>query len=478
MEDNEEIIKFAEQLITSQTESTLSFIQRTILRECLGESQKTYAQIAEENQYSENYIKQYVAPKLWQLLSSALREKVNKTNCRALLTYRLNVSVGSAPQNLVRLPKPLEREYINSHNIPDLAYCNASLCEVLESPEGQVPLTSPLYVVRDRIEETTCQAILQPGAFIRIKAPKKMGKTSLLSRILAHGTEQGYATVRLSLHSAETEVFNSVEKFLRWFCAAVTRKLGLESKLDCYWDQEIGALISCTIYFEGYLLEQISMPIILALDELNQVFDYPDIARDFLSLLRSWHEETKDISVWQKLRFIIVHSTDIHIPLDTNQSPFNVGLAIELPPFNYVQVNDLAQRHYLHLQPQDINNLIAMLGGFPYLIRLALYYIVRDSILVDKLLQDAATDTGIYSNHLHYQLRKLQQNPELIFSFQAVIRAQILHAQSKKLDIEIAVKLRSQGLINLEGDRATVSCELYKQYFGRVLGEIAGESLS
>lgn len=59
-------------------------------------------------------------------------------------------------------------------------------------------------------------------------------------------------------------------------------------------------------------------PVVLALDEVNQLFDYPKLARDVLLLLRSWYEETRDISVWQKLRFVLVCSTEAYIALPTN----------------------------------------------------------------------------------------------------------------------------------------------------------------
>lgn len=56
----------------------------------------------------------------------------------------------------------------------------------LENPEGQVPLSSPFYVERPPIETTCYGAIAQPNALIRIKAPRQVGKSSLMSRILHH----------------------------------------------------------------------------------------------------------------------------------------------------------------------------------------------------------------------------------------------------------------------------------------------------
>ena len=112
-----------------------------------------------------------------------------------------------------------------------------------------------------------------------------MGKSSLMSRILAYGNSQDYQTASLSLDNAETKIFTSTEKLLRWMCANITYQLGIKSKLEEYWDEDMGALINCTIYFRDYLLKEISHPMILAFDEVNQLFEYPNIARDFLALL-------------------------------------------------------------------------------------------------------------------------------------------------------------------------------------------------
>jgi hypothetical protein len=339
MKNIEERVELAIQLVATETGFPLNFIQKVILRESLLEDKKTYAQIAEENNYSESYIKFTVAPKLWQLLSQAIGKKVNKTNLQALL----------------------EQHLVNHNNRQQTdtatAMSGVGLTAeryVLESPEGQVPLASGLYVERSTIEQTCYQEILQPRAFLRIFAPRKMGKTSLIARILDYGRSQNYHTVRLSLHCAGAQVFASSDRFLRWFCTNVTQQLGVESRLNDYWDEDMGALINSTIYFQGYILKEISNSIVLALDGIDQLFQYPELAGDFFVLLRSWYEETKDTSVWQKLRVVMAHPVEVYIPLPTHRSPFNVGLAIELPTFNQEQVQDLAQRHQLPLTTPEL----------------------------------------------------------------------------------------------------------------------------
>jgi hypothetical protein len=443
MKKIEELVEFAILLVATETGVSLNYIQKVLLRESLLEEQKSYAQIAEENKYSESYIKFSVAPKLWQLLSQAMGEKVNKKNFQALLE-----------QHLVNQNNPQPTGTTTAMPTADLTkeHC------VLESPEGQVPLASRLYIERSTIEQTCYQEILRPRAFIRIKAPRKMGKTSLIARILDCGRRQNYHTVRLSLQCAGTQVFASSDRFLRWFCTNVTKQLGLESRLNDYWDEDMGSLINSTIYFQAYILKEIFNPMVLALDGIDQLFQYPELAGDFFVLLRSWYEETKDTSVWQKLRVVMAHSVEVYIPLPTNRSPFNVGLAIELPTFNQEQVQDLAELHQLQLTKPELEQLMKLTGGFPYLIRLALYQSSRLNLPLKTLLQDATTDRGIYQQHLQYQRWNFQQHPELFEAFQQVLTA------PSPLNREVGFKLKSLGLVHLVENQAIVSCELYREY--------------
>lgn len=139
--------------------------------------------------------------------------------------------------------------------------------------KGYVPLNSPFYVERPPVEQLCDETILQPGALIRIKAPKQMGKTSLMVRILDEALAQKFKTVTLSLQLADAEVFTSLNQFLRWFCAVVTRRLGLQNRLNEYWDEVFGSNYNCTDYFENYLLAEIDSPVVLALDEVDVVFN-------------------------------------------------------------------------------------------------------------------------------------------------------------------------------------------------------------
>lgn len=288
-----------------------------------------------------------------------------------------------------------------------------------------------------------------------------MGKSSLMHRILAHAKQQDYHTGLIHFQQIEAKVLEDLDYLLRWFCALLTRQLKLKSKLDDYWDEMLGSKMSCTCYIQEQILEQIDRPLVVALEEVNEIIEHPQIAQEFLTLIRFWHERTKTDPIWQKLRLVMVHSTEIYIPLDINQSPLNVGLRIELQPFEISQVTDLIQRHGLKFNETQIEELMTLVAGHPYLIRCALYHLAKEDITLEELFKTASTDAGIYQDHLHRHLRNLQQHPDLAVAFNQVLES----SSPVTLEQIQGFKLHSMGLVDLDGNQVTVSCSLYQNYF-------------
>jgi serine/threonine-protein kinase len=225
---------------------------------------------------------------------------------------------------------------------------------------------------------------------------------------------------------------------------------------------------NCTAYFEEYLLENLTTPLVLGLDEVDCIFQYPEIAADFFGLLRAWHEDAKNREVWKNLRLVVVHSTEVYVPMDINQSPFNVGLPIELPEFKSEQIYDLARLHGLDWDATKISQLMKMVGGHPYLVRLALYHIAKQDITLETLLETAPTEAGLYGDHLRRHLWNLEQHPKLSEATARVMSA----TQPIRLESVIGFKLHSMGLVKLQGNEVIPRCNLYRQYFSDRLDEI------
>jgi serine/threonine-protein kinase len=232
-------------------------------------------------------------------------------------------------------------------------------------------------------------------------------------------------------------------------------------KLNEYWDDEfLGPKENCNEYLKC-LLADLNSPLVLALDAVDRVFPYNKVAVEFFSLLRVWHEKAKENSTWAKLRLVIVHSTEVYVKMPPERSPFNVGLTVELPEFKPEQVLDLAQRHGLAWGSAEIEQIMGMVSGHPYLVRLALYYISQQDLTLNQLLEQAPTDAGIYGDHLRQHLWNLQQHPELM----AAVKQAVMTSHPVRLEAMQAYKLHGMGLVNRQGNDVTPRCDLYRLYF-------------
>ena len=421
----EEALVMVDNLIQPQRLSTL---QEMIFQECW--KGKTYQQIAENSDYDADYIR-VVGSRLWQSLTEACAEKVTKNNFRSILRQQ-------SQQNVV-------------NNV------------ALELPNGPMAADSFFYIERPPIEEICRQEIAKPGALIRIKATKNMGKKSLLKRVLADGQTK-YNIVKLDLQQADNRILENFSQLLRWFCANLCYALNIENIIDEYWDEDLGVKVSCTSYLQDHILDRLEKPLVLALDRMHVIFECTDTAREFLPLLRFWHEEAKNLSVWQKLRLIVIQSTESYVPLNLNQSPFNVGLPVVLPEFNRLQMMELAQKYQLNWNGDSedkLSILMELIGGHPYLARLAFYHLVKDNLSFEEFITNAPTETSIYRDILRYYLTTLYENKTLAEAFKKTI----LSEKPVQLETITAYKLESLGLVDLKGNEVVPSCQLYRLYF-------------
>ena len=436
----------------------LNSVQELVFKQCWLD--RTYQEIAEASDYDDDYIR-VVGSRLWQSLSEVFGERVTKSNFRAVLRQQAQ----HWPERLAGV-----QEGGNSHATPTEISSEDSTKP--RFPDGPLPLDSPFYVEHPSLEQRAYEEVRKPGALIRIRAPRQWGKTSLINRILAQAESYGYRTVRISLQQADIMIMTDLDKLLRWFCANVAQRLKIQPNLNQVWDQDLGSKVSCTTYLQNCILSQIERPLVVILDDVHRIFEHLTVAQDFLTLLRFWHEEANNLEVWGKLRLVVAHSTEAYIPLKLSQSPFNVGLPIQLPEFSLEQILDLALRYGLdwtngEAEAENFAKIRTMVGGHPYLLHVTLYRLFRRDIVIEQFLADVTTQIDIYSDHLRGCLVTLREHPEL----RDALRKIVISDSPVALDSILAYKLESMGIVTLSGNEASPRCNLYRLYFREQLDQ-------
>ena len=337
--------------------------------------QEMVDKLPEASNYEESYLRGNVGKHLWKNLTEALGEKVSKSNCREALRRKWEEKLTSST--------------------PVLGTDTAHAVQSIMSVSSSLSPGSSMYIQRSNIEIECCEEISCPGSLVRIRAPEKMGKTSLLRFILAYASAQKFNQVYIDLQSAEGDVFSTTEKFLKWFCTSLSEKLDLKPSLEDYWEENTSSVFCCRSYVRSYLLRQLENPLVIGIDNLDRIFEYEQLSKDFLALLRSWHEAANDMEVWQQLRLAIAHSTEAYVQLDVNQSPFNVGFPVKLPGLTVEQVTHLAERHGISFNIQEsteqhLNELCQLTGGHPFLIQYMLKHLRTQDCSFKKIDKGSA----------------------------------------------------------------------------------------
>ena len=328
----------------------------------------------------------------------------------------------------------------------------------LEMPEGTMDCESKFYVERSS-DPLALEAIKRQGVTITIKGPRQMGKSSLLIRTIDAAVAAGKRVAFLDFQLFDKATLKNADSFFRQFCSWLTDELEMADKVDEYWQMPLGNSQRCTRYVGRYLLKDFGKPLVLAIDEVESVFD-SEFRSDFFGMLRSWHNSRATTPMWKKLDLALVTSTEPYQLIDNlNQSPFNVGVVIELEDLTTEQVADLNRRHGSPLNFNEERQLIALLGGHPYLVRLALYSVASQRLSSSELFANATADNGPFGNHLRNHLFRLHNKTELVQGMLQVMR------QNTCEDERVFFRLRGAGLVHRQGRLVMPRCQLYGEYF-------------
>ncbi|BAY27848.1 hypothetical protein NIES2100_76740 [Calothrix sp. NIES-2100] len=328
----------------------------------------------------------------------------------------------------------------------------------LEMPEGTMDSESQFYVER-ACDVLALNAIQRQGVTITIKGPRQMGKSSLLIRTCNAAIKAGKRVAFLDFQLFDQAALTNADLFFRQFCSWLTDEIEMADRVDEFWNPKLSNNQCCTRYIGRYLLKEFGQPLVLAMDEVERAFD-TEFRSDFFGMLRSWHNNRATTPIWKQLDLALVTSTEPYQLIDNlNQSPFNVGEVIDLEDFTAAQVTDLNRRHSSPLNSNEAQQLMALLNGHPYLVRLALYVIASQRFTTAELFAKATADNGPFGNHLRNHLFRLHSKAELVQSMLQVIRHNTCD------DERVFFRLRGAGLVRREGRTVIPRCQLYADYF-------------
>jgi hypothetical protein len=324
----------------------------------------------------------------------------------------------------------------------------------LSFPTGTMAPRDPLYVKRQGDAEASSLA-KNTGQTVIIKGPRQRGKSSLLVRYLAECKQHGKQIVLIDLQQVGDELATYPD-FLRSLATAMIGDLQLEVTEPTVRKQN-----DLTRFVQNTILAKAGSPLVLAIDEVDRVSNRP-YKTDFFGMLRSWHNQraSPQTAAWLNLDLALVLSTEPNLLIqEAYQSPFNVGHTIELDTFTREQCHEMNRQYPANqLKPSDVEELYDLLGGHPYLTRVAYHRVHVGTLTLPLDLRDAADAQGPFGDHLRAMLSKLAPTPELTKAFQRIIAG-------KSVDDSDVHRLRSVGLVAIEHGKPRPANLLYTSFF-------------
>jgi AAA-like domain/TIR domain len=296
----------------------------------------------------------------------------------------------------------------------------------LEAPEGTISPASPFYVSRLADQEAE-EEQQRSGYTLTIQAPRQMGKSSLLGRVMLRAQRAGKRVAFVDFQGFGVAQSANPEALYSQFCYSIDAFLKLDVNTAAYWAAQpvhMSMLQKTTNFMEECVLPRCGAGgLLLALDEADTLLDVPTRS-DFFGMLRSWHNKRALQPVWQSFALAQVISTEPHMLIENlTQSPFNVGANLRLKDFTLMEVEQLHVQHGSPLRADELAQLHRLLSGHPYLTRKALYVLSKRRYTLAELLKEADSDSGPFGDHLRTLVVRLHTRPGLVSAVRSVLGA-------------------------------------------------------
>lgn len=212
--------------------------------------------------------------------------------------------------------------------------------EIRQFQAGGALRAGAYYVARSA--DVELPTALMRGEFCYVLAPRQMGKSSLRLRTKQHLEHQEIRCVSIDLTTIGSRD-TSAEQWYFSIIDEVAQQLRLVSP-DSFWNEHAlhSPVHRFLLFLRRQLLEQITGPVVIFVDELDATLSQSGISRDdFFAAVRACYNARAEDAEFERLCFCLIGvALPSDLITDETRTPFNIGTFITLSDFSRAEMDE------------------------------------------------------------------------------------------------------------------------------------------
>ncbi|WP_404787104.1 CHASE2 domain-containing protein [Altericista sp. CCNU0014] len=343
---------------------------------------------------------------------------------------------------------------------------------------GSLDGNAPSYVRRKA--DTELYRALKAGRFCYVLNSRQMGKSSLRVQTMQRLQQEGTVCIFIDLTGMGKQDVTPE----KWYAGIVQSLVsGGQLKANLHWRtwwrerQDLFSPVQrLSVFIEEVLLVEIQQNIVIFVDEIDRVLSQSFSLDDFFVLIRFCLEQRSANPAYKRLTFALLGvATPNDLIRDKTQTPFNIGIAIELEGFRAREVEGLVRGlQGIVEQPEArMQEILDWTGGQPFLTQKLCYLVASASAIDPRCTVEQVVRSGLIDNwefqdepeHLRTIRDRILRNQTRVGRLLSLYRQILLEGAIASDGSQDQMELRLSGLVVERQGKLVLYNRLYESVF-------------
>jgi len=327
---------------------------------------------------------------------------------------------------------------------------------------------------------------LKKGDFCYVLNSRQTGKSSLALRVREKLKNENFRCVFIDLTKFGKD-YDNLEDWCRAIFSELVKAFEIDIDRKGWWDQraEQSATFRLDEFFDDILLQRVSEPIVIFIDEIDTVLSLNFAVDDFFNWIRSCYNKRAEKTNYQRLHFCLLGvASPYDLIRNKNRTPFNIGKPIKLTGFQFNEAKFLVMglENKVSNPLKVLEEILSWTGGQPFLTQKLCQIVattdLRDvseqeerfwveSLVKEKIINN--WESQDHPQHLRTIRDRLEKNKSeernLLKLYQLILQNRKYETDQNNTRNEI--KLELSGLVVKENNSLKVYNPIYERVFNQ-----------